>query len=83
VLVCDFLYIFNCFIIPFLNKKYIVMCQADVMSHDNNNVMWYWQCHVSLSHTKCHCLSLYVFLFCLTPNFFKIEQFYLFPKSNL
>jgi len=48
VSVPKFINFFFIFFKLFLKNYKFATCQADIMPHDSDSVMWQWQCHVSL-----------------------------------
>jgi len=57
------------------NKIKIATCQSDIVSHGRDNVMWQWQCHVSLLDVKTlNVVLVFIILSQFGPNFFKTKS---------
>jgi len=51
------------------------MCQSDIVPRGRDNVMWQWQCHVSLLDVKSiNVVPVFVILSQFGPNFFKTKS---------
>jgi len=68
-------FLFLIFFIYFLKKIKIATCQSGIVPRGRDDVMWQWQCHVSLLDVKSlNVVPVFVILSQFGPKILKIES---------